>query len=60
SIAAYMLGEVINFRSVVDSVSYGLAPRLGDYYPAWLTFGNFVLVFLILWCMYRSKVFLKV
>ena len=60
SIAAYMLGEVINFRSVVDSVSYGLAPRLGDYYPAWLTFGNFALVFLILWCMYRSKVFLKV
>ena len=60
SIAAYMLGEVVNFRSAVDSLSYGLSPLLGEAYGAWLTFGNFAIVFLILYCMYRSRYFLKV
>ena len=60
SIAAYMIGEVVNFRSAVQSVSYGLAPLLGDFYEAWLTFGNFAIVFALLLAMYRSGVFLKV
>ena len=60
SIAAYMIGEVVNFRSAVQSVSYGLAPILGDFYEAWLTFGNFAIVFALLLAMYRCGVFLKV
>ncbi len=60
SIAAYMIGEVVNFRSAVQSVSYGLAPLLGDFYEAWLTFGNFAIVFTLLLAMYRCGVFLKV
>lgn len=60
AITAYLLGEVINFRSIVSSVSYGLAPHLGDYYPAWLTLGNFLILFLILRHMYRHRIFLKV
>lgn len=60
SIVAYMLGEVINFRSVIHSVSYGLSPRLGDYYSAWLTFGNYTLVFLILWYLHRARIYIKV
>lgn len=60
SIAAYMLGEVVNFRSAVHSVSYGLARWLGDYYDVWLTFGNFLVVFLILRAMYRAGIFVKV
>lgn len=60
SIVAYMLGEVVDFRSVVHSLSYGLAPWLADRYPAWLTFGNFLLLFFLLWGMYRCKVFIKV
>lgn len=59
-ITAYILGEVINFRSIVASVSYGLEPLLDAYYPAWLTFGNFLILFLILRFMYRHKIFLKV
>lgn len=58
-ITAYVLGEVINFRSIVSSVSYGLAPYLGPYYGAWLTFGNFLILFLILRAMYRNRIFLK-
>lgn len=60
AITAYMLGEVVSFRSIVSSVSYGLQPWLGDYYQAWLTFGNFLILFFILRWMYRAKVFLKI
>lgn len=59
-ITAYILGEVIDFRSIVASVSYGLESLLGAYYPVWLTFGNFLILFLILRFMYRHKIFLKV
>lgn len=60
AITAYILGEVINFRSIVISVSYGLEPLLGDYYNAWLTFGNFLILFLILRLMYRRGIYLKI
>ncbi len=60
-ITAYMIGEVINFRSVVASVSYGLPHIIGEqWYAAWLTFGNALIIYLILLLMYRSRVFLKV
>lgn len=59
-ITAYCLGEVVNFRSIVDSLSYGLRPLLGDWYAVWLTFGNFLILFMILRAMYRHKVFLKI
>lgn len=60
SIAAYILGEVVNFRSIASSLTYGLAPYLGDLYGAWLTFCNFLIVFLILRCLYRHHIHLKI
>lgn len=60
SIVAYVVGEVINFRSVIDSVCYGLRPLLGDYYPVWLTFGNFSILFVLLTVMYRRRIFIKI
>lgn len=60
SIAAYIMGEAIDFRSIARSLSYGLEPYLGDYYGAWLTFANFLIVFLILRFMYRRGIFLKI
>lgn len=61
SITAYVLGEVINFRSMAASVSYGLRPILGEeWYAAWLTLANFLILFIILRIMYRHKIFLKV
>ena len=60
SIVAYMLADAVNFRSVVDSVSYGLKPLLGDYYNVWLTFGNFFIVFLILRILYKQQKFIRV
>ena len=60
SITAYFLGETVNFRSIVNSLSYGLQQYMGDYYEVWLTFGNFALVYLILYLMYKTKVFVRV
>ena len=60
SIVAYMIGETVNFRSVVESVSYGLQPLLNDYYAVWLCFGNFAIVFAILYVLNRAGIFLKV
>lgn len=59
-ITAYLLGEVIDFRSIVQSVSYGLRPYLDDWYPVWLTFGNYLILFLLLRFMYRHRIFLKI
>lgn len=60
SITAYILGEVVNFRCVVASVSYGLEQYLGSYYPVWLSFANYLIVFFILRMMYQRNVFLKI
>ena len=60
SIVAYMLGEVVNFRSIVQSLSYGLQPYLGDWYNVWLAFGNYLIIFLILRAMYKARVFVKI
>lgn len=60
SIAAYFLGEVVNFRCVAHSLTHGLQQFMGEYYPVWLTFANFLIVFFILRCMYKAKIFLKV
>ena len=60
SIVAYMLGEVVNFRSIVGSVSYGLEPLLGSQYETWLTFGNGLILFFILRWMYGQRLFVKV
>ena len=60
SIAAYLLGEVINFRCVAASVSYGLEQYLGDYYQVWLTFANYLILFFILRAMYKCGLFLRV
>lgn len=60
SIVAYILGEVINFRSIVQSLSYGLRPWFGEWYDVWLTFGNYLIIFLILRTMFRHKVFVKI
>lgn len=60
SILAYMLGEVVSFRSIASSITFGLEPWLGDFYEVWLTFANFLILFLLLDFLYRHKIFLKI
>ena len=60
SIVAYLLGQVVNFRCIAHSVLYGLEKYVGDYYPAILTFANFLILFFILRIMYKNKLFIKI
>ncbi len=58
SIAAYCIGEVIEFRSVSESLLHGFAGWAG--YPVLLALGNAAILTLIMMLMYKRKVFLKV
>lgn len=60
SIAAYMLYSVINFSSISHSLFHGTELYLGEFYPALITLSDVSIIFLILWLMYRRKIFLKV
>lgn len=60
AITAYCLGEVINFRSVVNSLTYGLQPYIPDWYGFVLTLGNALVLFLILWLLYKSRIMIKI
>ena len=60
SIVAYMLATCVNFSSVSRSLFYGLQHYVGDFYPALIALSNATIVYLILWVMYRQRVFLKI
>lgn len=60
SITAYVLGEVVNFRSIPESLTFGLQRFIGEeWFQVWLTFANSSIVFLVLWIMYKRKIFIK-
>ena len=60
SITAYVVSHVISFRSVSKSLFFGLEQYLGDYYDFILQLSNTTILFLILYIMYRKKIFLRV
>ena len=60
SITAYLLGESINFRSIARSLFYGFEQYLGDFYPIWISFVHYGIIFLILRYMYKHNIFLKI
>lgn len=60
SIVAYTLGMVISFRSIAHSLLWGIEKYVGDYYPAVITFANFLILYFILRTMYKARVFVKI
>lgn len=60
AITAYCIGEVINFNSVVNSLTYGLQHLIPSWYSFILTLGNVSILFLILYIMYKNNLYLKV
>jgi predicted acyltransferase len=60
SIVAYFLGEHLNFRPIVHVFTYGLEYWLPVYNELILTFGNFLVIFLMLLFFYRNKIFVKI
>jgi len=60
SIAAYMIGEVINFSSVSRSLLYGFEQYVGNWYPLLITTADAFILFFILKHLYRKGLFFKV
>ncbi|MDR2894119.1 MAG: DUF5009 domain-containing protein [Alistipes sp.] len=60
SIMAYMLQQIIRFTSIGQSLFGGLEQYLGDWYGVLITLTNVTISFLILYWMYRKKVYLRV
>ncbi|MDR3140564.1 MAG: DUF5009 domain-containing protein [Tannerellaceae bacterium] len=60
SITAYMLANIIDFRCIGDSLFFGLQPYLGRVYPVLPALADASVIYLILWLMYKRKLFLKV
>lgn len=61
AITAYILGEIVSFRSIVESLTWGLEAYMGaEWYATLVTFGNFLVLFFILRVMYHHKIFVKI
>jgi predicted acyltransferase len=60
SITAYVVSHVISFKSISKSLFFGLEQYVGDYYGFIIQFGNATILFLILYIMYKNRVFLRV
>ena len=60
SITAYVVSHVISFRSISKSLFFGLEQYVGDYYQVIIQVSNVAILFIILYIMYRKKIFLRV
>lgn len=60
SITAYVVSHVISFKSISRSLFFGLEQYIGDYYDVLIRFSNIAILFIILWLMYRNRIFLRV
>lgn len=61
AITAYLIGEIINFRSIARSLLHGCEQYIGsEWYAVLLTAANSAILFFILRLLYKNKIFLKV
>ena len=60
SITAYVVSHVISFKSISKSLFFGLEQYVGDYYQVIIQVSNVAILFIILYIMYRKKVYLRV
>ena len=60
SITAYVVSHVISFKSISRSLFFGLEQYVGDWYGFIICLSNVTILFLILYIMYRNRIFLRV
>ncbi len=60
AITAYVISHVIRFPEVADFFLFGFENYLGPAYGVFRVAGGFLILYLILWYMYRNKTFVKV
>ena len=60
AIVAYALGEYFNFSGITDRVLYGVGYWLPEgWYSVVLAIGNSLLIYWVIWMLYRNKRFIK-
>lgn len=59
SIAAYIIGENINFRSVSHTFFFGFEQYLGDYYNVLMVVCSALITYFILWAMKKNNIFVR-
>ncbi len=60
AITAYVLSHVINFSVIAGFMLFGLEQYVGEYYKMTLSIGGFLILYLLLWYLYKNKTFIKV
>lgn len=60
SIVAYMLANVVDFSCIGGSLFYGLGQYIGDWYVCLMKLSTALIIYGILWGLYKHNIFLKV
>ena len=61
SIMAYMLAQCVNFRCIPNSLLRGLEQYVGSsWYQVIIAASCSLIIYMILWFMHRSRIYLKV
>ncbi|WP_106828421.1 acyltransferase family protein [Parabacteroides pacaensis] len=60
SIVAYLLANLINFSCIGNSLFFGLEQYIGKFYPFFIAVCNVSIIYVILYLLYKHKLFLKV
>ena len=60
SIFAYVLGELYGFEGFAGIFLQGLKVHLANWYPLVLSVGAYAVFWLILWHLYRQKIFIRI
>jgi len=59
-ITAYFLVRIVDFQHTADIFAMGIADQLGEFKPAFLALATVTLIWLLLFFLYRRKIFFKV
>lgn len=60
SILAYVMSMVVDFSSISNSFLYGIEKQLGVHYSMAITSGNMLILFFVLYFLYRNNIFIRV
>lgn len=60
SITAYVVSHIISFSSISKSLFFGLEQYAGNYYDLIICLSNVSILFILLYILYRNKIFLRV
>lgn len=60
AIFAYMVSHTIHLPSISENLLFGLEQYVGDYYQLVTETGGFIIIYLLLWYLYKNRTFIKV